>query len=141
MTARLLLSLLPALASAAAAQPVEEGVHRDRVGPPSLCGLTGGSIEDIRRQLIAGPGIEEVAGGDLYYAYLQNEPMRAWAFTRPSHPAHPAVVCREMQRSGGDINIVMSISCDSSRASCDQLYRDFQSLNEGMKEEIAGRIR
>jgi hypothetical protein len=138
--ATLLLFLL-ALPAVVSAQPVPEGVHTRPIGPPSICGLTGSSIEDIRRQLIAEAGIEEVAAGELYYAYMQAEPKRAWAFTRAGQSAYPAVVCREILSIEGSTHIKMSIHCEASRESCDQLYRDFEALNERMKEEIAGRIR
>lgn len=60
-----------------------------------------------------------------------------WTFTPPDHPAHPAVVKRELVVNPETIDIVMNVLCGATKAACDRLVADFQRSNE----ELGRRMR
>lgn len=60
-----------------------------------------------------------------------------WTFTQASHPAHPAVARREMYQQGGAWYVVTAILCEAARRPCDRLARDFEVLDEQMRQALA----
>ncbi len=64
----------------------------------------------------------------------------AWAFTRPEHAAHPAVVCRKIQQ-GTDRNwhLSMWVRCGGPKSACDRLWAEFSDLNDKMRKGLEGR--
>ena len=65
-----------------------------------------------------------------------------WSFTPHGHPAHPAVVRRILQQDkSGNVAVEMVALCEAEKEPCDQLLRDFQLLNEQMKNSIRRRLR
>jgi hypothetical protein len=61
-----------------------------------------------------------------------------WTFTTPGNDAHPAVVKRTIVEHDGGLSVQMDVLCGGSKEACDQLVRDFQVLNEKMKQELGG---
>ena len=59
-----------------------------------------------------------------------------WSFTPPDHPAYPAVARRVFYEDQKGWNVTMSIHCEADKVVCDQFVRDFEKLNEDMREYI-----
>ena len=59
-----------------------------------------------------------------------------WSFTPSSHPAHPSVAKRVLFEDQGGWQIKMNILCEADEAACDQFVRDFETLNEQMRQYI-----
>jgi hypothetical protein len=61
-----------------------------------------------------------------------------WSFTAEDHPVHPTAVRREIVNKDGEVSISMGVLCHSSRFDCDQLIKQFQSINENLKRKLTG---
>jgi hypothetical protein len=59
-----------------------------------------------------------------------------WSFSPPDQPAYPAVAKRVFYREQGMWFIKMDVRCEASKTACDQLQRDFEALNDSMREAI-----
>lgn len=59
-----------------------------------------------------------------------------WSFTPPGHYAHPAAVRRAIKQANGRVYVEMTALCEADKASCDRLVREFQQLNQKMREDI-----
>jgi hypothetical protein len=53
-----------------------------------------------------------------------------WSFTPSDHPAHPAVVKRQVVAKGSGAALEMKILCEGAKPRCDDLVRSFQQLND-----------
>ena len=54
-----------------------------------------------------------------------------WSFAPDSYIAHPAVVKRSVQpKADGGSEINMSVLCEATKKACDQLVREFVSMNK-----------
>ncbi len=60
-----------------------------------------------------------------------------WSFTPVGHYAHPAVVRRALVlRSSGGLFMDMRALCEAQKEPCDRLIREFQQLNDRMRESV-----
>lgn len=59
-----------------------------------------------------------------------------WSFAPKANPAYPSAVRREMTEKDGAWYVNMSVQCEASKKACDQLVRDFQQLNQKMRQAI-----
>lgn len=59
-----------------------------------------------------------------------------WSFSPPDQPAYPAVAKRVLYQEAGAWFIKMDVRCEAEKAACDQLQRDFEALNENMREAM-----
>jgi len=59
-----------------------------------------------------------------------------WSFTPENHPAYPAVAKRVFYQDQGGWFVEMSIRCEADKVACDQFYRDFELLNEQMRQSL-----
>src|SRR5215207_521005 len=59
-----------------------------------------------------------------------------WSFSPPDQPAYPAVARRVLYQEAGAWFIKMDVRCEAEKAACDQLQRDFEALNENMREAM-----
>jgi len=66
----------------------------------------------------------------------ETENLIIWSFTPENHPAHPAVAKRVFYENQGAWFVEMSVRCEADKASCDQFVRDFESLNEQMRQSL-----
>jgi hypothetical protein len=62
-----------------------------------------------------------------------------WSFPPETHNAYPSAVKRVTYEKDGGVWITMAISCGASKAACDSLARDFEALNERMKQSMQRR--
>lgn len=67
----------------------------------------------------------------------EGEGLVLWSFTPPGHPAYPAAVKRTViQERDGAVSLSMKVLCQSSKVACDKLVKEFQLLNEQMRQSI-----
>jgi hypothetical protein len=64
-----------------------------------------------------------------------------WSFTPNDHPVHPTAVRREVVSKDGEVFITMAVLCHSSRFDCDQLIKQFQRINEGIRQRMSSEAR
>ena len=62
--------------------------------------------------------------------------LTTWSFTPQNHPAHPAVAKRVLYEDQDGWHIKMDILCEAETAACDQFLKDFEALNEQMRQAI-----
>jgi hypothetical protein len=59
-----------------------------------------------------------------------------WTFTPQNHPAHPAVVKRQVVQADGKILIRVTGLCESTKVACDRLMADFDKSNEAIRNYV-----
>ena len=59
-----------------------------------------------------------------------------WSFAPESDPAYPAVAQRITYKQDGAWLMRMNVQCEASKLACDKFVRDFEELNERLKQEI-----
>jgi hypothetical protein len=117
-------------------RPLEES-------PGAANGLGYSSVSEALESLKAKAGVTvKVTKPDGWVIVNESSPVFAvWSFTPEGHYAHPAVVRRVIQqRPGGDVYVEMTALCQADKASCDKLIREFQQLNERMREQVRARL-
>ncbi len=62
-----------------------------------------------------------------------------WSFTPADNPASPAVVKRQITVEGSKLLVKMDVLCGGTKVACDKLVRDFQQLNDALKQKAATR--
>jgi hypothetical protein len=66
----------------------------------------------------------------------ETDGLTTWSFTPTNHPAHPAVAKRVLYEDQAGWHIKMDILCEAEKAACDQFVKDFETLNEQMRQAI-----
>lgn len=86
------------------------------------------SVAAAREALRAKPGVvfTKENGWDVA---IDEAALTVWSFAPPSYPAFPAVVKRQAIPVGQFSRAVMSVQCEASKASCDELVRTFSEMN------------
>jgi hypothetical protein len=101
-----------------------------------ICDRTMASPGELLETLRDEPGVELIHEDDLYLALAEKARSIVWTFTRPNHPAHPAVVCRRVVQQGDAVGVDMRVVCVGPKAACDRMVADFQELNKRMRENF-----
>jgi hypothetical protein len=101
-----------------------------------ICDRTMASPGQLLDTLRNEPGIQLIHEDDLYMAFAEKSHSIVWTFTRPGHPAHPAVVCRRPVEQGAAVAIEMRVVCGGPKDACDRLVADFEELNKRMREDF-----
>jgi hypothetical protein len=57
-----------------------------------------------------------------------------WSFAPKTNPAYPAAVKRRIVQEGDDLKIQMDVLCQAAKEPCDALVRDFQAMNERLRQ-------
>ena len=70
---------------------------------------------------------------------IEKKTSTLWSFTPEGHPAHPAVAKRTVYERDGKVWIDLNVHCEAKKEACDQLVREFQALNDRIKEQLSGR--
>lgn len=102
------------------------------------------SVAEALQSMTSKPGVQvNVTQPDGWTIVNDPSPVfSVWSFTPRSHPAHPAVVRRTVQQDKtGNVSVEMVALCEAAKEPCDQLIRDFQVLNEQMRERVQRRLR
>lgn len=103
---------------------------------PSSCERANSDPVELQTAIAERDKLPEVFRDDNYVAFQDKETWAMWTFTLPTHPAHPAVVCRRPVREGDSITLDMVINCQGDEKSCAQLDQDFRALNAKMAREM-----
>jgi hypothetical protein len=124
----------------AGAQLVPEGVHSDPQGRSSMCGIVGDDALDLMRQVRASPSLNRSPiDTDRFELFVSEGGLTQWVFTTPGEAAYPAVTCRLVyQERDGSWLQTRAMRCDASREACDELFLEFQALDEQVRQEIRG---
>ncbi len=56
--------------------------------------------------------------------------LTVWSFAPKSDPSYPSVVKRTVISTGSGSRITLDVLCESDKASCDNLVREFSNSNE-----------
>jgi hypothetical protein len=59
-----------------------------------------------------------------------------WSFAPVGDPAYPSVVKRAALKEGSGVNMKTNVLCESTQSACDKLVRDFQELNERVRDSF-----
>ena len=111
--------LLPAFAGAQdLAPPVESG--KSTIGYET--------VAEALAALEAKPGVTVRDEADGWTVVGDGRAL--WSFTPEGHPAHPSAAKREAVERDGQIVIEMAVLCQAGKEPCDQLVRDFATLND-----------
>lgn len=96
------------------------------------------TVAEALAGLKARPGaIVQVTQPDGWTVITLPEPeYELWSFTPPGHYAYPAAVRRAIKQADGRVYVEMSALCEADKAPCDRLVREFQQLNQKMREDI-----
>jgi hypothetical protein len=63
-----------------------------------------------------------------------------WSFTPAGHYAHPAVIKRIIKQDSTGVFIEMSALCENTKPNCDQLVREFEQLNQRIRENVQRKL-
>jgi len=66
----------------------------------------------------------------------KQEDMALWSFTTDGHPAHPSVFMRQVVISEERIILRTWGICEAEKDACDALSREFEELNESVREQM-----
>lgn len=105
----------------------------DPLWPVEVCDLKAPSLDRVLDVLVERGGVREASTNDTYVAYERLDFTRIWTFTRPAHPAHPAVVCRNLSEGAAGLSVEMFLFCGGPPDACATLIRDFEELNAEMR--------
>lgn len=111
-------------------KPIEES-------PDGASSLGYTTVHDALVSLTAKPGVGiTVTKPDGWTIVSESSPEFAvWSFTPQAHYAYPAVVRRIVKQTNGQVHVVTTALCQADKLSCDKLIREFQQLNEQMKNK------
>ena len=106
----------------------EQGPTRNAsIGYPSVAAALGA----LRARKDVG-----VAVRDGWTVITEEGGLTLWSFTPDTHPAHPAVVRRQIGQKDGAWYVDMNALCEATKAACDKLVEDFRTLNERMRQSL-----
>lgn len=106
------------------------------IAEPSLCERANADPGKLQSELTDSDKLPEVFRDNDYVALQDKATWAMWTFTLPTHPAHPAVVCRRPVTEGDTITLDMVINCQGEVNACRQLDLDFRALNARMADEM-----
>ena len=101
------------------------------------------SVAEAMDAVKAKPGATvSITKPDGWVIVSESDGRTVWSFTPAGHYAYPAVVRRAVVvRSNGDVHVEMSALCEAQKEPCDRLMREFQELNERMRESVQQRLK
>ncbi len=101
-----------------------------------ICGLPVGDLEALRAQVAKLPGAALAVSQSPEFDVINVGQGQLWNFTKPQHPAHPAVACRQLVQTGGQFSVQTQLHCRATKAKCDQLNADYGRLDQQMRDAL-----
>ena len=101
-----------------------------------LCRRDVPSLISVAAELARENAGQTLIDTDQFMAFADKPNSAVWTFTKPAHPAHPAVVCRYPIKIGERYHVKLEATCGGTKSACDQLIEDFRKLNERIPEDI-----
>ena len=103
-------------------------------GPPSMCGLSADSTENLAKAVRAAPRFSKAkVQSDRVEVYDTADRMQEFVLTMAADPAHPAVACREIVNENGELQLRRHMNCSGPREACNKLFLDFRALDSQVK--------
>lgn len=117
-----------------------EQVHKDAVGPSTMCGVTARTALEFRAIIEKSPQFHrQPLDSARFELFSTDDSFTQWVFTKSSEPAYPAVSCRHaFQDKDGGFSQTRELHCDASREACDKLFIEFRDLDERMRQSFKG---
>lgn len=103
---------------------------------PAGAGIGYASVASAMQQLRAKAGarVQETSDG---WTIISEPGDIQWSFTPAGHSAHPAVVRRTIRVDpDGMLRIEMRALCEAEREPCDRLVREFQAVNDRIRQSV-----
>lgn len=98
------------------------------------------SVSEALTALQQKPGAQmRQQGGWTIISDVEGSNSVLWSFAPESDPAYPAVAKRTVLEKDGAIYINLNVQCGASKSACDKFTRDFQALNEQIKQNFEQR--
>lgn len=116
------------------------GLFSSPVMAEVLCGKSFSHPAALGIEMLDEPGTELLSHDERYFSIAEDKHQRYWTFTRETHPAHPAAVCRQLKQVDGELLLDMNISCAGPQVACDALAEDFKKLNAAMAADIKRKL-
>ena len=131
---------ISAYAGLAAAQPVSPPASA--ASEPGLT-VNSGTVAETLEKAKALPGASvTTTKPDAWVIVTEIGGMKLWSFTPPTHYAYPAVVLRHLKvKDNGDLYVEMTAHCEADKAVCDKLMKEFEALNERMRQQVQNRLK
>jgi hypothetical protein len=101
-----------------------------------VCGEAKAAPQALYERVAKDSRVREMHRNELYVGLENGENGTLWTFTLPTHPAHPAAVCRRVMERRGVLDIPTIIVCEGAEAACAQLKTDFEALNQRVIEDL-----
>ena len=120
----------------AQAQSVPEGIHKDRAGAPTLCGLTSATLADIERQVLNDKEFVEENSTDQYRVFNRERDFVQMVFPRLNLHPFAMATCRKLVESGSGTTMQRGLECDGTRAQCDAVFLEFRALDDRMLKSL-----
>jgi hypothetical protein len=100
------------------------------------------SVAEALDALKAKPGVTvNITKPDSWVIVTEPGNGGQWSFAPSGHYAHPAVVRRILKvHSEGGVYIEMSALCQAEKDSCDRLLKEFEQLNEQIRQSVRNRL-
>ena len=94
-----------------------------------ICGHAfANSIQQLYSKIATIPRAQVVLNDDRFIAIADMDAKVVWTFTKASHPAAPAVVCRRAVEVNGRVEVDLQSRCGGSKEACDAMIADFKAL-------------
>ncbi|MGQ0456949.1 MAG: hypothetical protein ACT4OU_07795 [Hyphomicrobium sp.] len=108
----------------------------------AFCGEATGKADELFQKYSTSSSLKEVYKSADYIAYAddQKSPTVMYTFTIKGHAAHPAAVCRKIEKIGDSAVIKMEVICDGESEACLKLKNDFNVLLARMQTEVEQKI-
>jgi hypothetical protein len=107
-----------------------------------FCGDAPAKAEELIARYSSKAGLQKVYESAQYLAY-SDDPKNAtvmYTFTTKKNPAHPAAVCRKVERKGDNLIVAMKVVCDGEKVACAKLQNDFNVMNAQMQSIVDQKI-
>ena len=93
------------------------------------------TVAEALASLQANPNIQvSVQGGWTIASDKENKTL--WSFSPKGDPSYPSAVKRIVEERNDTVFVHMDVLCEASKPACDNLVRQFQELNERMRQSM-----
>jgi hypothetical protein len=95
-----------------------------------------GDIPAMRERISQLPGATIAEGQNPNFIVIITASGHLWNFTKPNHPAHPAIACRRVVKVGEQFHVETHLRCQAAKNRCDKLAADYATLAQKMTETL-----
>jgi hypothetical protein len=134
------MNLVRSLTACVALASIQGWAQAQATLPESPGALEYRTVSDALGVLKSKPGVSITETKPDGWIIASEAESVVWSFTPTGHYAHPAVVRREVVVRDGNVAVETRALCQAEKAACDMLIREFQELNERMRQSIQHRM-